>query len=140
MVDWGQAFENINYVAVLVAALAPLLVGFIWYSDSVFLKPWAKETGLSKKEIESKEGMEVIFTSMIVLNLIASFILGLLMYGTEGVIDGLVFGSVVGLAFGAGQLGTHYLFARKTLKLFAIDAGSTILTLATMGLVHGLIN
>ena len=140
MVDWAESLENLNYWAVLIGAIAPFVVGFLWYSKGAFLTRWAKETGISEKQMNDPSGMPAMFGGTLVLNLIASFVLGLLMYQTEGSVDGILFGASVGLAFGATALGTHYLFARKSMELFAIDAGNTILSLAVMGFVHGMIN
>lgn len=38
--------------AILVAALIPFLLGFLWYSDALFGKAWLEAIGKSKEEIE----------------------------------------------------------------------------------------
>lgn len=36
------ALREINYLAVLVAALANFFLGALWYSPVMFAKPWSK--------------------------------------------------------------------------------------------------
>jgi hypothetical protein len=37
---------DVNYVAVLVAALAGFFIGWAWYSPMLFMKPWMQALGL----------------------------------------------------------------------------------------------
>jgi hypothetical protein len=39
-----------NFYPILVAALVPLLVGFIWYHPSVFGKSWMQDTGIDMQD------------------------------------------------------------------------------------------
>ncbi len=40
----------VNYLAVLVAAIVGMVVGFIWYSPKVFGKMWMKLSGVNPKD------------------------------------------------------------------------------------------
>jgi hypothetical protein len=37
--------HNLNLLAVLVAAISTMVVGFLWYSPILFAKPWMREMG-----------------------------------------------------------------------------------------------
>src|SRR5438105_14687977 len=37
---------HVNYVAVLVAAVAVFVLGWLWYSPLLFFKPWMRARGL----------------------------------------------------------------------------------------------
>lgn len=63
---------NVNYVAVLAAAVAAMAVGFIWYGP-LFGKKWAKLVGAKEKDM--KEGMAKSAPAGFVLVLIGSFVL-----------------------------------------------------------------
>jgi len=41
---------NINFLAVLVTALVPMAIGFIWYNPKVLGTVWQKETGLTDEK------------------------------------------------------------------------------------------
>lgn len=139
--DYASAFENINFLAILFAALSSFVVGGFWYSKSMFLKIWMKETGLTQKDIEKKQGMAQIFTATFLLALVAAYFLAVVLYMVSGPkanwLDGAVFGAVVGMAFVATSQATHVLFERKTLRLFAVQSGHDILRLAVMGAILG---
>ena len=38
-------FMDINLLSVLVAAIATMVLGFVWYSPLLFAKPWTVEMG-----------------------------------------------------------------------------------------------
>jgi hypothetical protein len=38
----AQSWQGVNYLAVLVAAIAAMIVGFVWYSGALFGKAWAR--------------------------------------------------------------------------------------------------
>ena len=51
---------DINFLAVLVAALVPMVLGFIWYNPKVMGTAWMKETGLTDEKMKGGN-MAVIF-------------------------------------------------------------------------------
>lgn len=46
-------FSNINFLAVLVSALASFAIGSLWYSPLLFGKAWQKAVGLTDEKIKS---------------------------------------------------------------------------------------
>ncbi len=46
-------FANVSYVGLLAATCAGMMVGFVWYSDLLFVKPWMKHSKISQTQIES---------------------------------------------------------------------------------------
>ncbi|MEI6411198.1 MAG: DUF1761 domain-containing protein [Bacteroidota bacterium] len=51
---------HINFIAVLIAALIPMLIGFIWYNPKVFGKAWMAASGITEEQMKSGN-MAVIF-------------------------------------------------------------------------------
>ena len=80
---WGDALESINYWAVLGAALSTVVVGSIWYAKGVFGKEWMKLVGLKDKDVENKDGMPVLFASMLVFSFVTALVLSALLYLTN---------------------------------------------------------
>lgn len=64
---------TINYVAVLVAALSNMVVGFVWYAPPVFGDLWMKAIGKSKADL--KKAQAVATGVMAVGALLFSYIL-----------------------------------------------------------------
>lgn len=133
-------FSGLNLWEIIVAALATLVVGAIWYSPSVFGKAWQQGTGLSEEDL--KQGnMALIFGLAFVLNIfvalaISFFVEIFLMVGATPVTGGL-FSSVLALFFVATTFGVNYLFSRRPMKLYLIDVGYLVVAFFVMGLIIG---
>lgn len=65
---------NVNFVAVLIASLIPMALGFIWYNPKVFGKVWQHECGLSDEKLKQGK-MLLIFGLSFVFSLLFSFAL-----------------------------------------------------------------
>ena len=128
---------EMNWIAVLGAALAGFVIGGLWYGP-LLGKAWQAESGLSDEAMKNAN-MAKIFGLTFVLNLVASCILGHVMatYQHPGIHIAAMVGFGVGLGFVATSIGANYLFARKSLKLFLIDAGYWTLVYTVMGAVFG---
>jgi hypothetical protein len=63
---------DINFLAVLVAALVPMIMGFIWYNPKVMGTAWMKETGLTDEKMKGGN-MAVIFGVSFLLSFLLAF-------------------------------------------------------------------
>lgn len=70
---------NINFVALLVAALIPMILGFIWYSPMAFANVWMKEAGMTDEKIKSGN-MVVIFGLSFLFSLMLAYVMHLISY------------------------------------------------------------
>src|SRR5689334_2560512 len=59
---------HINFWAVIVAALAQMVVGFIWFSPALFFRPWLKANGMETPP----KPQAWIFALMLALTLIST--------------------------------------------------------------------
>jgi hypothetical protein len=66
-----------NFIAIFVAALIPLFVGFIWYSDFLFGKKWKSLTSLDDATL-SKANPLVLFGSVYILCLLLAMAMNML--------------------------------------------------------------
>lgn len=133
-------FSNVNFLAVLVATIAAFFLGFVWYSF-LFGKRWMKELGFSEEELKKGANMGMIFGSTLAL----TFVMGLglaMLWHTEDPTKltwsvGLLHGLFIGVCFLATSTGINYLYQRKSLALWAIDAGYQVCFLALQGAIIG---
>lgn len=65
---------DINFLAVFVAALVPLVMGFIWYNPKVLGNAWMKAAGLTEDKMKGAN-MPVIFVVSFVLSFFLAFFL-----------------------------------------------------------------
>jgi Protein of unknown function (DUF1761) len=126
---------DVNYLAVLVAALAGFVIGGLWYGP-LFQKPWMAASGMTKEK-GAQSNPVILFGTTYVLNLIMGTGVAVAI-GTQGHLhDGLHFGLMVGVFFIATALGIIYLFEQRPLKLFLINAGYQVINLAAIGAIIG---
>ncbi len=134
--ELSTLFSNIHWLAVLVASLAAFAIGSVWYSPLLFSKAWQKELKLSDFDIKNSN-MIVIFGLTFVLMFISALILDLFLPRDSTALIGLIAGLLVSVGWIATALGVNYLFGRKSLKLYLIDAGYFVVVFAVMGLILG---
>jgi hypothetical protein len=128
-----QDFQ-LNYWALLVAALSTFMIGGLWYSPALFGKAWMRENGFTEESMKGRN-MIKIFGLAFVLGLIAALNLAMFL-GTESrPLWGAIWGFAAGFGWVATFVGTHYLFESKSFKLFLINAGYSIVALTVMGII-----
>ena len=129
-----------NWLAVVVATLAFFAVGAIWYT-ALFGKIWQREVGLSDEQLSGGRNMMLIMGTCFVLEFIVCLTVGH-MFDFLAPSDRAKMMIAVGLALGvmAPAIGINYLYQRKSLKLFLIDAGHFIVGMAAVGAVFVLLD
>ena len=72
--------SGINLSAVLVAAIAAMVVGFLWYSPMLFARPWTVLMGYNPDDkaalAEMQKGAGKNYAVAFILSLISAFVLG----------------------------------------------------------------
>lgn len=63
---------HINIVAVLVAALIPMILGFIWYHPKVFGTVWMNATGMTPEKAK-QSNMAVMFGVSLIMSFFLAF-------------------------------------------------------------------
>lgn len=130
-----EALKELNWLAVVCAALASFALGGLWYSPLLFVKPWMKGSGMT--EDRAKEAnMPLIFGTTFVLQVIAAIGLGIFTLKSDWC-GGAFKGAFAGVVWVSTSIGTHYLFERKSLTLFLINCGYSIALLTIMGAILG---
>ena len=123
-----------NWLGVLAGAAAFFVTGAIWYSV-LFGKAWQKEAGITQQDMAGSN-MPLIFGLSFLLELVVAAMLGHLLARTNPQPHVIM---MMAVGFGAlimtPAIGINYLYQRKSLKLFAIDAGHFIVGMAAMGAV-----
>lgn len=126
---------EINWLAVLAAAVSSFVLGGAWYS-ALFAKPWQRAAGLSDEQIKSGN-MGLIFGGSFVLALIAAASFAVFLGGQVDAMTGALYGLTAGLCWVSASFGINYLFERKSLTLFLINGGYHTLQFTLIGLILG---
>lgn len=132
----------INYLAVIVAAIAAVVIGFLWYGP-IFGKPWMKLMGFTKESMSKMKQAEMMksYGLMIVTTLIMAYVLAhttefaMAYTRTYGVVGGLMSGFWSWLGFMMPVHMNDQIWGGKPWKLFAITAGYSLVSMLTMGVI-----
>lgn len=125
---------NANLLAIFVAAAAGFLVGGLWYGP-LFGKAWMAENGFTEEQLKNANMLKIYGLTFAFSVLSAVFLGHLLAFFDTGTRATLMISTGVALGYIVPAIGTNYLFARKSGKLFAIDAGYWVVFYAAMGVV-----
>lgn len=121
--------SNLNWLAVLCAALAYFVLGALWYSKVLFADRWLALTGIDPKNPDATKGMAVVMTSSFVLMFIAALGIAILqskLQLTGGWMSGIKLGLLTGLFFGATAISISYLYEKRGVGLHLINGGYTV--------------
>lgn len=124
----------LNIWAVLVSALSTFLIGGLWYSPAVFGKVWMRENGFTEESLKGGN-MAKIFGLSFLLGVVAAVNLAMFMGPENDPAMGAMWGFLAGFGWVATFVGTHYLFERRSFKLFLINAGYSVVALTVMGVI-----
>ena len=79
MLVGAAIFDGINPLGVLVAALATMVVGFVWYSPLLFARPWMRLMGYDPddraKLAEMQKGAGKLYGLSFVASLVSAVVL-----------------------------------------------------------------
>jgi hypothetical protein len=97
-----SSLDDLNWLAVLVAALAYFVVGAAWYAPALFGNVWTRAGGLEMPE--GQRPNPVVFVTPLVGSILAAIALGMLAVATEtdSIGEGVVLGLVTGVGFAIG--------------------------------------
>lgn len=123
----------INPWAVLVAAVSTFIIGGLWYSV-LFAKSWQRTSGVTDDQLRTGAARVFIGSFLIALVMAASLAAFI---GAAGLSFGIFAGVAAGVTWVAAALGINYLFERRSLALFAINAIYNIVAFAIMGAILG---
>ena len=131
-----NAFQNLNWLAIIVAAVSAFILGSLWYSPLMFLNRWMKETGITKDSTKNTN-MGKLFGLAFLLSFIASFFLAMFIGSNAGAAFGALAGFMAGFGWVFTFMGISYLFESRTFAHFIINAMYSIVSLTIMGFIIG---
>jgi len=134
-------FSNVNLLSVLVAALAAMALGFLWYSPALFAKPWMREMGYDPNDKAKIQEMQKsagpAYAGSFLASLVSAFMLAKLLsvIPIDSALYGMKLGLGVWLGFVATVQLTAALFMKNSMKLFAINTGYQLVCYLLLGAI-----
>jgi len=134
-----------NWIAIVVAAVAAMVIGFLWYGP-LFSKPWMAAYGFTMDEANQKlfkDGVELpMDMTPMIFNTLAMFVFAFLMNwltaraGANTWAEGAKIGAIVGIFVGATRC-LGLLFAAEPGSLLPIEGLYPVVQLSVMGAILG---
>jgi hypothetical protein len=153
--------EFLNPLAMLVAAISALVVGFVWYNPKVFGNAWMQASGITEEQIKGGNMAKIFGLALLFAFMLSTAIPGIVIHqmGAQSLIGGdpaqalpsyevfiadysdtfrtfkhgVLHGVLMGVFIALPILGTNALFERKSAKYIFINSGYWIVTLGLMG-------
>jgi hypothetical protein len=129
-------FTEINYLAVAIATIVTMVLGFLWYSPVLFSNAWVTEMGMKREEMSGGSPYTYVLTALTAL--FGAFILAILvsMVGEKTILTGITVGLLIGISISV-KIGMNFLFESRTLKLYIITIGYHLVTYLLTGIIIG---
>lgn len=127
-------FADINYLAVIIAAIAAYAVGAVWYSF-LFSKAW--QTAIEVDPTRMKERASPMpFIIVGVAYLIMAFVLAGVA-NPQSIVAGVFAGIILWFGFVVTSTTANYAFATRKMELTLIDSGHWLAALVVIGGIVG---
>jgi len=137
-----MTFAGVNYLAVLISAVAAWIAGAAWYM--ALAKPWMAALGKTPEEIEECKNKPMsslpfvyAFVAAAIMAWALAGLLGHLGPGQVTLRNGIVSGAFCWLGFVFTTMLVNNSFAQRGPKLLLIDGGYWLVVLALMGAIIG---
>ena len=131
--------NELNWIAVIVAALAYFALGALWYSKALFAKRWIADLKLDVNDPNAKKGMGMMFGGSLVLMFLQCLAIAIIAERMDirgaGWMSGVKLGLTTSCFFCASQVGINYLYEKKPLSLFLINAGYAVVGNVIAGII-----
>ena len=133
---------EINWLAVVLAAVSSMVVGFVWYAKPVFGRRWMRLSGITEEQTQKGAALPLIIT-FIVSFLTAAVLAGsaaLAQHFYQGnfLLNAVLTSVILWIGFTAARMLTHDLFDRRPSSLTVLNLAHELVTLVVMGLIIGL--
>lgn len=128
------------FLAILLAAIAHMILGMIWYSPAVFGKTWMKLVNMKPSDIArmKKTGSTTkAYLSSFLAALITAYVIAIFlkMSAASTTAEGAVLGLLAWLGFVATTSLGDYLYANRPRQLYWLNNGYHLVSFILMGMI-----
>ncbi|MCU0341680.1 MAG: DUF1761 domain-containing protein [Spirosomaceae bacterium] len=128
---------QINYLAVLAAAVATFILGAIWYVS--MSGPWMELTGLTEEKIQSGGGDMSAMAISFITYVLGAYAMALLFksMNISTLQTGAMTGALIGAFLVGGNIFTNNAYEMKPIGLSILNAGFSAVSCTAMGAILG---
>jgi hypothetical protein len=134
-------FMGISLWSVLVAAVATMILGFLWYSPILFANPWMRLMGIDPNDkaklAETRKGAGKLYGLAFAASLVSAMVLAKIIVITT--VNTIPYGMKIGFAIWLGFVTTVQftgaLFSKQPPKLYLINTAYQLVCYLVMGAI-----
>jgi hypothetical protein len=135
-----MAFAGMNYLAIVVAAVAGWLTGAVWYG-ALFSKPWMAANNITSESMKAR-GVSALpfiiaFAAQLVIAWMLAGVLGHLGPGQVTIRNGVISAAFLWFGFVLTTMVVNNTFAGRKPALLAIDGFHWLAVMVVMGAILG---
>jgi Mg/Co/Ni transporter MgtE len=137
--DWLSHISQLNWLAVLLAFISSMVIGFVWYMPAVLGRRWMAAIGKTEEDLKNLSGGAGIWVPMMAAAALTAVLLAVLIskLGLDNAVAGGWFALVLALVFRAGGHLIHNGFAGRPAAVTLIDSGHDLLAMTVAGAIIG---
>ncbi len=130
-------FPHVNYLAILVSALAIFLLGGLWYSV-IFKKPWVALMGIPEEKMKEGSGaMPGLLLMAFLCGLAISYIMAIVInhFAPFSCIRGAMVGTMMWAGFAAPTSFATAIFSMTKKPLWLINSTYNLVSFVMVGMI-----
>jgi hypothetical protein len=137
--DWLSYISQINWLAVLLAFVASMVIGFLWYMPAVLGARWMAAIGKTEEDLKNISGGAGIWVPMMVAAALTAILLAVLIskLDLDNALAGGFFALALAVVFRAGGHLIHNGFAGRPVAVTLIDSGHDLVAMTVAGAIIG---
>ena len=137
--DWLSSLQHLNWLAILLAFVSSMVIGFVWYMPAVLGRRWMEAIGKTEEDLKKIDGGAGIWIPMMVAAALTSILLAVLIakLGVQGSLAAGSFALVIAVVFRVGAHVIHNGFAGRPSAVTLIDSGHDIVAMTVAGSIIG---
>jgi hypothetical protein len=122
-------FFIVNFIPVMAAAVGQWILGALWYSPVLFGRMARSGAPEDAKAADKRWALSMLLTFAANISVSTVLLHMILLNGIIGLKGGAKFGFVVGLGLIAAPMLATYIYEKRPLRLFVVNAGYWIVAL-----------
>lgn len=137
--DWLTSLQHLNWLAILLAFVSSMIIGFVWYMPAILGKRWMQAIGKTADDLKKIDGGAAIWIPMMVAAALTSILLAVLISKLDlhGSLGAGFFALVIAAVFRVGAHVIHNGFAGRPSAVTLIDSGHDIVAMTVAGSIIG---
>ncbi len=132
---------DINLLGVLLAGIASMVIGMIYYADGLFGKEWKSLAKINTKRFEKEmpRVMPLVFVAALITAYVIAYVAFLYKhyFDTSWLMAGAVTALILWLGASATTVYVHNSLDQRPSKLTAISLGNRLASMLAMGVIIG---